>query len=205
MSCICKKLPVMTDCKLIKCIKISMNNGEEYIVKTDDLVAIQFIRNDERIFVRKGRIHDIVLVDKRSLSSRVDNVSRIILDCSEQFTIKTIEIKLKDIIKIGGLDDEFDDYSDRITELKPNFIEENRIPTREHGMTTEKEFENKITKPDRDDVVKMNPDTGIFDDLNNLPPIVGANKGEEKEIYRDDETLTEKMKKAGIIGMPIMM
>ena len=112
MSCICKKLPVMTDCKLIKCIKISMNNGEEYIVKTDDLVAIQFIRNDERIFVRKGRIHDIVLVDKRSLSSRVDNVSRIILDCSEQFTIKTIEIKLKDIIKIGGLDDEFDDYDD---------------------------------------------------------------------------------------------
>lgn len=252
MNCICRKLPIMTDCQLIKCVKISMNNGEEYTVKTDDLVGIQFIKHDERILVRRGRIKDIVVINKRHLSNcNNDNVSRIILDCSEQFTVKTIEIKLKDIIKIGRIDDVFEDYSDRITHLKPNFIEGNRIPTREHGMITEEELEKKITKPDRDDVVKMDPETGVFDDLvaspsdieidnkeevledkitrpaiddvvkmdpsigtfddlDTIPSGIESNKEEEKpkespKVNNNNESLAEKMKKAGIIGMPIMM
>lgn len=209
MSCNCDhlRLPVMTDCKLLKCIKISMNNGEEYTVKTDDLVAIQFVKHDERILVRRGRIKDIVVVNRRELSNKYDNVSRIILDCSEQFTIKVIEIKLKDIIKIGAIDDEFDDYNDRITHLKPNFIEGNKIPTRRHGMITEEELMDKITKPDRDDVVQMNSD-GEFDDLCTLPLTVNT-KNEtikpEKPVQEETESVQEKMKKAGIMGMPLMM
>ena len=211
MNCICRKLPIMTDCQLIKCVKISMNNGEEYTIKTDDLVGIQFIRHDERILVRRGRIKDIVVVNKRNLSNcNNDNVSRIILDCSEQFTVKTLEIKLKDIIKIGGIDDVFEDYNDRITHLKPNFIEGNRIPTRYHGMITEEELERKITKPDRDYVVKMNPDTGVFDDLNTIPSVIESNKEEEKQkettkVNNNNESLAEKMRKIGIQGMPLMM
>lgn len=214
MNCICRKLPIMTDCQLIKCVKISMNNGEEYTVKTDDLVGIQFVKHDERILVRRGRIKDIVVVNKRHLSNcNNDNVSRIILDCSEQFTVKTLEIKLKDIIKIGGIDDTFEDYSDRITHLKPNFMEGNRIPTRQHGMITEEELERKITKPDRDDVVKMDPESGVFDDLYTLPPATANTNCEtvvekeepEVQIPTDKESLAEKMKKAGIQGMPLMM
>lgn len=214
MSCVCNhlKLPIMTDCKLIKCVKISMNNGEEYTIKTDDLVGIQFVRHDERILVRRGRIKDIVVVNKRHLSDcKNDNLSRIILDCSEQFTVKTIEIKLKDIIKIGDIDDTFEDYSDRITHLKPNFMEGNRIPTRYHGMITEEELEKKITKPDMDDVVKMDPDTGVFDDLYTLPSTTNTNckpvEKEKPEITVDTkkENIAERMRKAGIEGMPLMM
>lgn len=142
MSCICnnKKLPTVTDCKLITCVKISMSNGEEYTLKTDDLVAIQFVRCDEKIIVRRGRVKEIIIVNKRQLSCGNDNVSRIILDCSEQFTVKIIEIKLNDIIKIGKIDDEFEDYNDRITELQPNFMTENTIPARDHGMITEQDL-----------------------------------------------------------------
>lgn len=214
MSCVCNhlKLPVMTDCKLIKCVKISMSNGEEYTIKTDDLVGIQFVRHDERILVRRGRIKDIVVVNKRHLSDcKNDNSSHIILDCSEQFTVKTLEIKLKDIIKIGSIDDAFEDYSDRITHLKPNFMEGNRIPTRYHGMITEEELERKITKPDRDDVVKMDPDTGVFDDLYTLPPSTEntnnetVTEEEKSEVKTESESLAERMRKAGIEGMPLMM
>ena len=216
MSHICNqlKLPFMTECKLIKCVKISMSNGEEYTIKNNDLVGIQFVRNDERIFVRKGRIHDIIIVDKRSLSSHIDNVSRIILDCSEQFTVKTIEIKFKDIIKIGGIDDEFEDYSDRITHLKPNFIEGNKIPTREHGMTTEKELENKIIKPNRKDVVKMDPKTGIFDDLSKPDKVTDDEIAFVSGVYPDDnltadepESVTTKATNRSLTtkGIPLMM
>lgn len=214
MSCVCNhlKLPTMTDCKLIKCVKISMSNGEEYTIKTDDLVGIQFVRHDERILVRRGRIKDIVVFNRRHLSNcNNDNSSHIILDCSEQFTVKTLEIKLKDIIKIGGIDDVFEDYSDRITHLKPNFMEGNRIPTRYHGMITEEELERKITKPDRDDVVKMDPDTGVFDDLYTLPPSTEntnnekVTEKEKPEVTTETESLAERMRKAGIEGMPLMM
>ena len=173
MNCMCdkRKLPNFVDCEPLKCAKILMSNDEEYIVKIDDLVAIQFIKNDEKILVRRGRIKDIIIVNKKQLSKYVsDNVSRIILDCSEQFTVKIIDIRLSDIIKIGGIDDEFDDYSDRETYIEPNFMKDNGfdgaiIPVREHGMITETEYNNKITKPHMDDVVKMNPDTGRFDDI----------------------------------------
>jgi len=169
MSCMCNhhKLPIMTGYEMLKCIKISMNNGDEFIVKTNDLVGIQFVKDDKQILVRRGRIKDIVIVNRRTIHTHDDNVSTIILDCSEQFSIKIIEIKIKDIIKIGGIDDEFEDYSDRITELDPNYITDNchRIPTRQGGMITENELINKITKPDKKNVVKMNPETGTFDDL----------------------------------------
>ena len=173
MSCNCfcdrRKLPIINNYDLIRCIRINMSNGEQYTVKTGDLVGIQFIKNDKQILLRKGRIKEINVVNKRCLSTETDNVSCIILDASEQFSIKLIEIKLKDIIKIGAITDEFPDYSDRITELEPNFVEECKngvkIPTRHDGMITKEELQNKITKPGRDNVAKMNPCTGEFDDL----------------------------------------
>ena len=203
MSCICNqlKLPVVTECKPIMGAQISMSNGESYTIKANDLVAIQFVRNDEKIFVRRGRVRDVVLVDKRQLSTNKDNVSRIILDCSEQYTVKVIEIKIKDVIKIDDISAEFPDYSDRITKLEPNYVEENTIPVREHGMITEEELEDKITKPDIDDVVKMDPDTGIFNDLKAASQIVTRVTEEDDEMTRR----VEAIKRAGLIGMPIMM
>ena len=65
MNCMCdkRKLPNFVDCEPLKCAKILMSNDEEYIVKIDDLVAIQFIKNDEKILVRRGRIKDIIIVN----------------------------------------------------------------------------------------------------------------------------------------------
>ena len=162
--CDLHKLPKLNKYELLTCIKLSMDNGEEYTIKTNDLIGIQFVKDDKRILVRRGRVKDIVVVNRRKLSTIDDNVSHIILDCSEQFSIKIIEIKFKDIIKIGGIDDEFEDYNDRITDLEPNFIDGCRIPTRENGMYTKEEMINKITKPNRDDVVKMDS-SGQFNDL----------------------------------------
>ena len=138
------KLPKAINLEMVKCVKITMNNEETFTVKTDDLVAIQFVKNDNQILVRRGRIKDLVVVNQRELSCKTDNVSRIILDCSEQFTVKIVEIKFSDVIKIGGIDDEFDDYDNRITELCPNHIKDCKedgchIPTREHGMHTKEE------------------------------------------------------------------
>ena len=138
------KLPKATNLEMIRCVKITMNNEETFTVKTDDLVAIQFVRNDNQIVVRRGRIKDLVVINERELSCKTDNVSRIILDCSEQFTVKIVEIKFSDVIKIGGIDDEFEDYSDRITELCPNHLKDckengSHIPTREHGAHTKEE------------------------------------------------------------------
>lgn len=165
-NCCNHKLPTVTGFSMIQCVRISLSNGEVYTLKINDLVGIQFVKNNERIFVRKGRVKDIVIVNKRNFSTLDDNASHIILDCSEQYTIKLVEIKIKDIIKVGRIEDEFDDYDDRITELDPNFIEGDlHIPTREHGMYTEEEMMNKITKPEREDVVKMDPKTGEFKDL----------------------------------------
>lgn len=137
------KLPKAVDLDMVKCVKITMNNEETYTVKVDDLVGIQFVKNDQQILVRRGRIKDLVVVNQRELSTKSDNVSRIILDCSEQFTVKILEIKFTDVIKIGGIDDEFEDYSDRITELKPDHTHEcehgTHIPPREHGFHTHPE------------------------------------------------------------------
>ena len=136
------KLPRAIDLDMVKCVKITMNNDEEYTVKVDDLVAIQFVKDDKKILVRRGRVKDLVVINKRELSTKADNVSHIILDCSEQFSVKILEIKFSDIIKVGGIDDEFEDYSDRITELKPDCMHEHdggvSIPVREHGMVTQK-------------------------------------------------------------------
>lgn len=137
------KLPKATNLEMVKCVKITMNNEDAYTVKVDDLVAIQFIQNDQQILVRRGRIKDLVVINQRELSCKTDNVSRIILDCSEQFTVKILEIKFTDIIKIGGIDDEFENYKDRIEHLEPGHIKEcehgSSIPVREHGMHTKEE------------------------------------------------------------------
>ena len=167
-KCNCNKLPFVNKYNLLRCIEINMSNGEQYVVKQNDLVGIQFTRGD-KILVRKGRVKDIVLINRRGISTVDDNVSNIVLDCSEQFTVKTIEIRLKDIIKIGNIEDHFDDYNNRITELDPNFIEDTedgtRIPVRDFGMYTEEDWRNKITKPDKEDVVKVNPSKGRFEDI----------------------------------------
>lgn len=144
---VCPKLPFVEDIKMIKCANLIMNDGTNYIIKENDLVAIQCIRHDNQIVVRRGRIKDFNIVNKRELSNKVDNLSRIILDCSEQFTVKIIEIKIKDIIAIGSIDQEFKDYSERIEELTPNFLEGNlEVPTREGGMVTKEESKNATQK-----------------------------------------------------------
>lgn len=202
MNCICNhlKLPKMNKYELVKCVKISMDNGENYTIKIGDIVGIQFLKNDKQILLRKGRVKDIVIVNRRTLCTTTDNVSHIILDCSEQFSIKIIEIKLKDIIKIGNVDDVFEDYSDRITELEPNFIEGDKLPVRQHGLVTKEEIVKKITKPDKEDVVKMDPSTGEFDDLyemNQYRPDV-----EELKIQPEEEPET---KPTVLSNMMIMM
>lgn len=191
MSYICNalKLPMINNYEILKCIKICMGNGEEYTIKQNDLVGIQFVKDDKRILVRRGRIKDIVLINRRQLSTVNDNVSYIVLDCSEQFSIKIIEIKLKDIIKIGKLDEEFPDYSDRITELEPNFLDQNqvKVPTRHGGMITKEELTEKITKPERENVSKMNPCTGEFDDLyemNQYRPAIDELKSTNDELQQ---------------------
>lgn len=117
------RLPKMVSVLPILACEIRMDNGESYSVKEGDIVAIQYINEREQIVVRKGRVKDIVIVNRRDIHTVCDNVSRINLDCSEQFSVHMIEIKFKDIIKIGNIDDEFDDYEDRITELEPSTIE----------------------------------------------------------------------------------
>lgn len=139
------KLPKVTNLEMVKCVKVSMNN-ETYTIKVDDLVAIQFVKNDKQILVRRGRIKDLVVINERQLSTKSDNVSRIILDCSEQFTVKILEIRFSDVIKIDDIDAEFEDYSDRIEHLPPNFIEGNHCPVREHGLVTKEEACDRICK-----------------------------------------------------------
>lgn len=107
------KLPRAVDLDMVKCAKLKMNNGKEYVVKVDDLVAIQFVKNDEHILIRRGRVKDIVVINKRELSCPTDTVSHIILDCSEQFSVKILEIKFSDVIEIGRIDDELTDYTHR--------------------------------------------------------------------------------------------
>lgn len=172
MSCNCLdrgKLPVMNNYDMMKSIRMNMSNGESFIITVGDLVGVQFVKDDKQILLRKGRIKDIVVIAKKCLSTSTDNVSHIILDASEQFSIKLIEIKLKDIIKVGAITDKFPDYSDRITELDPNYIEGCncgvKVPTRQGGMITEEEYLKKVTKPDKENVSKMDKITGEFDDL----------------------------------------
>lgn len=164
---VCPKLPMVRDVKIIKCTSIVMSDNKIYTIKEDDLIGVQFVRSDNQIIIRRGRVKDIKIVNKRELSNKIDNLSHIILDCSEQFSVKIIEIKLKDIIAIDSIDAEFEDYSDRITHLVPNFIESDlNVPVREGGMITKKEhfenLENKKNPPAT--VVDMNED-GTFKDL----------------------------------------
>lgn len=194
--CYChhKPLPYVKCTELVKCIRLTMDNGKSYTVKIDDMVGIQFIKDDKRILVRRGRIKDIFIVNRRELTTNEDNVSHIVLDCSEQFSVKIIDIKLKDIIDIKGYDDEFTDYSDRIENLEPNYIEGDRLPIRQDGLVTEEEAMNKIAKPNRDDVVKMDPDTGRFDDLyemNQNRPDLGSLRI-PKETIDDDKKITPR-------------
>ena len=135
----CLKLPKVEELELVRCVKVTMNNDESCIIKTDDLVGIQFVKDNKQIVVRRGRIKDIAVVNRRELSSTEDNVSRIVLDCSEQFTVKIIEIKFSDIIRIAGVDDEFKDYKDMIDRLPPGYMDDDKIPVREQGMVTKEE------------------------------------------------------------------
>ena len=208
------KLPKMNKFELVKCIKIHMNNGESYTIKTGDLVGIQYVKDDKTILVRKGRIKEIVTIAKRALSTHDDCVSHIILDCSAQFSINIIEIKIKDIIKIGGINDVFEDYNERIKQLEPNYIDGNRIPTREHGMLTKEEMIQKVTKPNKENVVKMNKDTGEFDDLYqmniNRPDIEDLRITEEELVddsIPEEIVVREEPKPAAnkFRGIPIMM
>ena len=137
---VCPKLPGVKDINMVKCANIIMTDGKEFLIKENDLVGIQFIRNDNTIVLRKGRIKDFKVVNQRELSNKIDNLSHIILDCSEQFSVKILEIKFKDIIKIDTIDAVFEDYEDRITELTQNFIEGDlKVPVREGGMVTKEE------------------------------------------------------------------
>lgn len=143
MNCMCEKmkLPKVENASMIPTIKLKFSNEKEFVISVDGLVGIQFIKDDKTILVRRGRVKDIVLIKRRELAHCEDCESRIILDCSEQFSINIIEIKLKDIIDIDEIDYEFKDYSERITELKPNNIHGNTsIPVREHGMTVERKI-----------------------------------------------------------------
>lgn len=195
MSCTCNlnKLPSVSEIKLLTCVSLTMNNGQEYIIKQNDLVGIQFVKCDKKILVRRGRVKEIKIVNRREIGTCMDNASYIILDCSEQFTVKTVEIKIKDIIKIGSVYEKFDDYDDRVTELIPNFIEGSTIiPTREFGMYTEKEWRDKIIKPNKSDVVSMDS-SGQFADLKGITP-------EQSKSY-SEQTST---KTAVSRGIPIM-
>lgn len=119
-----KKLPKATNLEMIRCVRMTMDDGKTYTIKVDDLVSIQFIKNDNQILVRKGRIKDLVVVNQRELSCKTDNVSRIILDCSEQFTVKIIEIRFSDVIAIGGINDTFESFENRTTELDVSNMQE---------------------------------------------------------------------------------
>lgn len=163
----CPKLPTVDKVKMVKCANIIMSDGKEYIIKENDLVGIQFIRPNGQIIVRRGRIKDFKIVNSRELSNKTDNLSHIILDCSEQFSVKIIEIKLKDIIAIDKVDAEFKDYSDRIEHLAPNYIEGDlKVPVREGGMITKEEAFEKLDnmKNTSDMIVDVNKD-GTFKDL----------------------------------------
>ena len=144
------KLPKAVKLDMIRCVKIEMSNEESYTIKEGDLVAIQFVKDDSKILFLRGRIKDIVVINERATTdgcktNGIPNVSHIVLDCSEQFTVKLVEIRFVDIIKIGGIDDEFEDYSDRITELEPNYIHGCNLPVRESGLVTK--HEAKCKKP----------------------------------------------------------
>lgn len=178
------KLPTMTKFELVKCVKIHMSNGEEFIVKIGDLVGIQFVKNEKQILLRKGRIKDIVTINKRCLTTSTDNESHIILDCSEQFSINIIEIKIKDIIKIADINYDFNDYAERVTSLETNYMTDTTIPLRQGGMVTKEEMKKKITKLDKDNVIKSdNEDAGAFNDLYAM----NLNKPDMKQLRATEE------------------
>lgn len=207
------RLPTMTKFELVKCTKIYMSNGEQFVIKIGDLVGIQFVKGEKEILLRKGRIKDIITINKRCLSTGTDNESRIILDCSEQFSINVIEIKIKDIIKIADINYHFNDYTDRITNLENNYIDGNKIPVRQGGMVTKEEAKKRVTKLDMDNVIKSdNEDDGRFDDLYemnlNKPDIEDLRATEEEEDAAEaatGKTETAATKALVYRGIPLMM
>lgn len=163
---VCPKLPFVSDIKMIKCANLIMSDGTNFSIKENDLIAVQFIRPDDKIIIRKGRLKDFKIINNRDINNKIDNLSHIILDCSEQFSVKIIEIKIKDIIDIGTFEKEFKDYSERIDHLAPNTLDGNlKVPVREGGMVTKEEQLNS-KKEIPNETVEMNED-GTFKDLTN--------------------------------------
>jgi len=186
------KLPKAVKLDMITCVKVDMSNEESYTVKEGDLVAIQFIKDDRQILVRRGRVKDLVVINDRAITNGgktecgIPHVSHIILDCSEQFSINVIEIKIKDVIKIADINYDFNDYTERVTSLEKNYIDGNKIPVRQGGMITKEEAKKRVTKLDKDNVIKSdNEDDGKFDDLYemnlNKPNIEDLRATEEEE------------------------
>ena len=167
-------LPKARYCRPISCMEILMDNGESYIVRVGELVSVQFIMNDQKIIVRRGRVYDLKIANYKNLSnSYSDNISNITLDCSEQFSQKIITIKVKDILRVGGFTEEYPEYPEK-SELEPGWIEGPHHPVRNGGLKYEEETKKHISKPSKSKVNKVDPVTGEFNDLakmnENKPP-----------------------------------
>ena len=111
-------LPRITEVENIKSFKLFFNDKEYcFKITQDDLISVQYINERDQIVVRRGRIKDIVAIAERG-TNYGDN-SRIILDCSEQYTVKIIEVKINSIIEMGDIDkDDYKDYSNRKTDIE---------------------------------------------------------------------------------------
>lgn len=164
-------LPKAKSYKLLPCVEICMDDGSTYITRVGEMVSIQFIENNQRVVVRRGRVMDIKVANIKKLSSAEDNVSNIVLDCSEKFSEDIIDIKMTDILQIRHFNHNFEDLPE-IGELTPGCIEGPHYPVREGGLIYEDQltedqntFNNHITKPRKDTVNKPNPITGEFNDL----------------------------------------
>lgn len=149
-----KPLPKVKSCRPIACTEIQMDNGDTYVIKVGDVVSIKFIQNDERVIVRRGRVHDIRVSTKRCMNTD-DNISNIILDCSQQFSQKIIEIKIKDVLEINHYNHEYEDLNEK-DKIEHGYIEGPHYPVREGGLEYkgEKKFCESIVTPDKDDVTK---------------------------------------------------
>ena len=194
-----KPLPKAKSYKPLPCAEIIMDDGTTYVVRVGELVSIQFIKNDQRVLVRRGRVMDIKIANVKKLSSAEDNVSNIILDCSEQFSNDITDIKLKDILQIRHFNHNFEDLPE-IGELTLGYIEGPHYPVREGGLVekgqlTEEQntFNNHITKPKKETVIKPDPVTGEFDDL----AAMNAGRPPMEDLITDKTPLPP-------MGIPIM-
>lgn len=135
------KLPSVDNIKMLTCCSVDLSTGKNIVIKQNDLVAVQFVKGKD-IIIRRGRIAEIKVSKTRGIDDKTDNLSCIVLDCSEQFTVKIIEIKFRDVVDIGEVDGEFVDYNNRATELEVSSLrdteEPNIIPVRERGFAVTK-------------------------------------------------------------------